>query len=190
MNFEIEDTNLKEVKIIIPKVYEDDRGYFMEVFNKEDFDELGIASNFVQMNHSKSCGYTIRGLHFQWDPPMGKLMRVTDGAAFLVAVDIRKNSPTLGQWYGGHFSSFDKKQLWTPAKFATGFCAVQENTEIQYLITGTYNPICGSEILWNDRDIDITWPIHNPILSERDKNAQTFKQWLKSKNSNNILYEK
>ncbi|MEK0376941.1 MAG: dTDP-4-dehydrorhamnose 3,5-epimerase [Nitrosopumilus sp.] len=191
LNFEIEDTTLKEVKIIIPKIFEDYRGYFMEVFNADSFQQLGIPSNFVQMNQSQSRAYTVRGLHFQWNPPMGKLMRVIKGEAYLVAVDIRKNSPTLGQWYGGYFSAFNKKQLWAPGEFARGFCSLEDSTEVQYLITGTYNPECESEILWNDEDIGITWPTNfSPILSKKDEDAQTFQQWLDSENSNNILYEK
>jgi len=189
MNFKIQDTYLEDVKIIIPKIYEDNRGFFMEVFNRKSFRKLNIPCNFVQMNHSLSSQYTVRGLHFQWKPLMGKLMKVTRGEAFLVAVDIRKNSPTLGEWYGGYFSEFNKLQLWAPGYFARGFCAMEDNTEIQYLITGTYNSKCESEILWNDKDINIIWPTKNPLLSQKDKNAQTFKQWLNLENSNNFMYE-
>ncbi len=190
MNFNIEDTNIPEVKIVHNNFYKDERGFFTEVFNVKDFKELGIPGQFVQMNHSSSIKGVVRGLHFQWEPPMGKLMRVTRGEAFLVAVDIRKGSPTLGEWYSGIFNENNKDQLWAPACFARGFCAFSEYTEVQYLITGTYNPRNESEILWNDKDLDIKWPIENPILSPKDENAQTFKEWLKSEQSNNFVYEK
>jgi len=190
MKFTVESTFIPDVKVITPKIFEDDRGFFMEVFNKTDFNILGLPYKFVQMNHSMSKKNVIRGLHFQWNPPMAKLMRVTKGEAFLVAVDIRKKSPTLGKWYGDYFSEDNKKQLWAPASCARGFCTLSDETEIQYLITGEYNPIYESEILWNDIDIGIKWPINNPILSEKDKNAQTFSEWLESSNSDNFIYGK
>ncbi len=186
MNFSIEETYLADVKIVNTKVFSDERGFFIEVFSKTDFNLLGVPSYFVQMNHSRSEKNTVRGLHFQWDPPMGKLMRVTRGKAFLVAVDIRKKSPTLGKWYGNIFSEFNKKQLWAPAGFARGICSLSNITEVQYLITGEYNPENESEILWNDIDIGIDWPIKDPILSLKDKKAQTFKEWLNNPNSENF----
>lgn len=192
-DFKIEETFIQDVLIITPKIFEDDRGFFIEVFNKEFFDFRDIPSLFVQMNHSSSKKNVIRGLHFQWDPPMGKLMRVTRGRAFLVAVDIRKGSPTLGMWYGNIFSDQDKKQLWAPAGFARGICSLEDNTEVQYLITGRYNPKCESEILWNDNDIKINWPIFysdNLILSEKDKKAQTFSEWLRKPASDNFKFAK
>ena len=177
------ETPLKGAFLIEINKIEDERGFFIEVFNKTDFNLLGIPSYFVQMNHSRSEKNVIRGLHFQWDPPMGKLMRVTRGEAFLVAVDIRKGSQTLGKWFGDYFNEYNKKQIWAPAGFARGICILEDNTEVQYLITGQYNPINESEILWNDPDIDIKWPIDNPKLSNKDKNARTFKNWLESENS-------
>lgn len=188
-SFFISETYIKDVKIVSPRVAEDERGFFMEVFNKREFEEAGIPTAFVQMNHSCSKKNVIRGLHFQWDPPMGKLMRVTRGRAFLVAVDIRKNSPTLGMYVGEYFSEQNKEQIWAPAGFARGICAVEDNTEVQYLITGSYNPSCESEIMWNDEDINISWPkeVTNPIISEKDKKAKTFKKWLASENSNKFM---
>lgn len=186
MKFKFEETFIKDVIIVTPNAFEDDRGFFMEVFNIPDFEKVGIPTKYVQMNHSRSIKNVVRGLHFQWDPPMGKIMRVTRGLAFLVAVDIRKNSPTLGKWYGNYFSEINKKQIWAPAGFARGICTMVDNTEVQYLITGEYNPINESEILWNDPDIGIIWPVENPILSNKDKNAKSFKQWLDNPNSNNF----
>lgn len=189
MNFIIEDTNICDVKIVIPKVYKDDRGFFMEVFNTDDFDTLNIPSKFVQMNHSRSKKGVIRGLHFQWGPPQAKLMRVIVGEAFLVAVDIRKNSPTLGKWYGGFFSDKNKKQLWAPAGFARGICALKTYTDVQYLVTEMYNPKKEGAILWNDSDIGINWPIctNKPKLSQKDEKAITLKEWLNCPDSNNFV---
>ena len=119
---------------------------------------------------------------------MGKLMRVTVGKAFLVAVDIRKNSPTLGQWVGIELSEDIKKQVWAPAGFARGFCVLSNVAEIQYLCTGTYKADYESGISWNDPDIGIQWPIKEPIISEKDKKAQRLTQWLEHENSNNFQY--
>ena len=188
-NFTVIDTHIDDVKVISSKRWSDERGWFTEVFNTSVFEELGMPNKFVQMNHSESVYGVIRGLHFQWDPPMGKLMRVTRGEAFLVAVDIRVGSPTLGQWYGRIFNEYTPDQLWAPACFARGFCAISDYAEVQYLITGNYNPVCESEILWNDKDLNITWPVENPILSPKDIKAQTFKQWLSSPNAQNFKYE-
>lgn len=117
---------------------------------------------------------------------MGKLMRVTRGKAFLVAVDIRKKSKTIGEWVGMEISEDDKTQIWAPAGFARGFCALSDIVEIQYKCTGTYNSKCESGILWNDSKIGIKWPIKNPRLSEKDKNAQILDKWLEKEESNNF----
>jgi dTDP-4-dehydrorhamnose 3,5-epimerase len=165
--------------VIATEFFEDDRGFFMEVYRKDQFEELGLPGEFVQDNHSRSAKGVIRGLHYQWDPPMGKLMRVTLGRAFLVAVDIRKGSPTLGKWFGIEVSAENKKQIWAPAGFARGFCILSEYAEIQYKCTGIYNSRCESGILWNDPAIGIEWPCTNPVLSKKDAAAQTLAEWLK-----------
>ncbi len=176
---QIEKTPLDGVCILTPKVYEDARGFFMESYRKDVFrQELGIEPEFVQDNHSRSVKNTLRGLHFQWDPPMGKLMRVTVGNAFLMAVDIRKDSPTLGRWFGLEVSAENHKQVWTPAGFARGFCALTEIVEVQYKCTGIYNPACESGLRWDDPEIGIQWPVPEPLLSDKDRNAQTLAQWL------------
>src|SRR5207237_8698665 len=120
-------------------VWEDPRGFFIEVYKKSQFREQGLPGSFVQLNHSRSARHVLRGLHFQWEPPMGKLMRVTEGAAFLVAVDIRPDSPTLGKWVGEIASAEDRNQIWAPAGFARGFCVLSDFAQIQYLCTGEYN---------------------------------------------------
>lgn len=167
------------LKVLKPEVFEDERGFFMEVFREDQLADLGMPSSFVQDNHSRSGYGVLRGLHFQWDPPMGKLMRVTAGEAFLVAVDIRKGSPTLGEWYGRNISSENKEQVWAPAGFARGFCVLSEFAEIQYKVTGLYNSKAEAGILWNDPEIGIQWPVDVPQLSGKDVRAPTLSEWLK-----------
>ena len=188
MEIKVKKSPLEDVLILSHQVFEDARGFFMEVFHKEIFKNSGLPSNFVQMNHSRSSKDVLRGLHFQWEPPMGKLMRVTKGKAFLVAVDIRKKSPTLGEWFGIELTENSKKQVWAPPGFARGFCVLSNVAEIQYCCTGTYNSECESGIAWNDPDIGIKWPIKEPILSEKDKNAQRLKEWLEHNDSKNFKY--
>ena len=188
MQISIEKTDIKDIIIVIPEVFEDERGFFTEVYRKDQFEELGLPATFVQLNHSRSSKNVIRGLHFQWEPPMGKLMRVTLGEAFLVAVDIRKNSHTLGKWFGMNISAQDKKQIWAPAGFARGFCVLSDFAEIQYLTTGIYNNKKESGILWNDPAISIDWPVSNPIISIKDSTTQTLMEWLKKNESNNFTY--
>lgn len=160
----------------------------METFKKSWAHEGGITEQFVQDNHSRSAKNILRGLHFQWDPPMGKLMRVTRGVGFLVAVDIRKGSPTLGQWFGLEVSEENKKQVFAPAGFARGFCSLTDDCEVQYKCTGEYNQNAEAGILWNDPAIGIKWPIDTPILSDRDKIAQTLDMWLATPESDNFQY--
>lgn len=176
---DFESTSLPGVTVITPKIFQDERGFFMETYREDIFrQELGIDPEFVQDNHSRSVMNTLRGLHFQWDPPMAKLMRVTVGSAFLVAVDIRKDSPGLGRWFGLEASAENRKQVWAPAGFARGFCALTDVVEVQYKCTGTYNPACESGIRWDDPDVGIQWPITEPNLSDKDRDAQTLAQWL------------
>ena len=188
MQLRIESKHLDGVVVVQPEGFQDERGFFLEAFRKDQFQELGLPQEFVQDNHSGSVRDVLRGLHFQWDPPMGKLMRVTVGRAFLVAVDIRKGSPTLGQWFGVEVSANDRRQVWAPAGFARGFCALSEFAEIQYKCTGIYNSKGESGIRWNDPSIGITWPVKDPILSKKDEHAQTLAEWMARPESEYLRY--
>ncbi|MEN8221796.1 MAG: dTDP-4-dehydrorhamnose 3,5-epimerase [Acidobacteriota bacterium] len=177
MPFEKNSEHLNGVIVLKTKEFHDDRGSFMEMYRADQFKELDIPYPFVQENYSFSKQGVVRGLHFQWEPPMGKLMRVLSGRAFIVAADIRKNSPTFGQWFGLETSRDERIQMWAPAGFARGFCALSETVEIQYLCTGTYNPACESGIRWNDKTFNINWPVKEPLLSEKDDKAQSLEEW-------------
>jgi dTDP-4-dehydrorhamnose 3,5-epimerase len=189
MSFVIESRPLADLAVVVPEAYRDDRGFFAEVYREDQFAALGLTVKFVQDNHSYSRKGVVRGLHFQWTPPMGKLMRVTRGSAFLVAVDIRKGSPTLGKWFGVEASADNMKQVWGPAGFARGFCAMTDDVEVQYKCTGIYNGAAEAAIRWDDPDIGITWPVKDARLSDKDRNAQTLKNWLASPDSDNFSYE-
>jgi dTDP-4-dehydrorhamnose 3,5-epimerase len=178
VKIEVLNRTLGDVVVLVPEVFEDSRGFFLETFREDVFRDLGLPTHFAQDNHSRSRKGIIRGLHFQWSPPMGKLMRVTLGRAFLVAVDIRSGSPTLGQWYGIEASDQDRRQVWAPAGFARGFCVLSDIAEIQYKCTGIYNPRAESAIRWNDPDLGIEWPEGDHELSAKDLKAQTFAEWL------------
>jgi dTDP-4-dehydrorhamnose 3,5-epimerase len=189
MQMTIESVHLGAVAVLKAEFYKDDRGFFVEEFREDQFRELGLPSNFMQENHSGSVENVIRGLHFQFQPQMGKLMRVLSGRAFLVAVDIRKNSPTLGDWFGIEIAAEERKQLWAPAGFARGFCVLSDYAEIQYLCTAVYNPSGESGILWSDPEVGIPWPVTDPILSSKDSAAQTLKQWLSRPESENFKFD-
>jgi dTDP-4-dehydrorhamnose 3,5-epimerase len=178
-----------DVVVLMPKVLGDSRGFFMETYRADNFREFGLPTNWVQDNHSRSSAGVLRGLHFQWEPPMSKLMRVTSGAAFLVAVDIRKGSPTLGQWFGLEVSAENKKQVYAPYGFARGFCALTDGCEVQYKCTGMYNSGAESGIFYNDPEIGIEWPLQDVQVSDKDAKAQSLKQWLASPLSDNVVYQ-
>ncbi len=190
MEFRIQSRELGDVVVLLPEVFQDSRGFFMETFREDQFKALGLPYHFVQDNHSRSVKGVVRGLHFQWEPPMGKLMRVSLGSAFLVAVDIRKGSPTLGKWFGVEVSAENRRQVWAPAGFARGFCVLSEVAEIQYKCTGLYNSKAESGIRWDDPAIGIQWPLSEVQLSEKDRKAQTLAQWLATPESDNFGYER
>lgn len=163
-------TKFVDAFLIEPKVFGDYRGFFMESYNQEVFEMNGIKNTFIQDNHSLSQqAGTLRGLHYQLSPKaQTKLLRVTRGAMYDVIVDIRKGSPTYGQWQGFILTAENKRQLLVPKGFAHGFCTLVENTEVQYKVDELYSPEHDRGISWNDPSLDIDWPFANPILSEKD----------------------
>ncbi|MFA0399539.1 dTDP-4-dehydrorhamnose 3,5-epimerase [Vibrio splendidus] len=169
------DTSIPDVKIIEPSVFGDERGFFMETWNQKKFEELitGKPTFFVQDNHSKSKKGILRGLHYQTENTQGKLVRVVSGEVFDVAVDIRKGSPTFGQWVGEYLSAENKRQLWVPEGFAHGFYVTSDEAEFVYKCTNYYDPSSEVSIKWNDEDVAIHWPINDehPILSDKDNKA-------------------
>jgi len=162
-------TAIPDVVLIEPKVFEDARGFFMETYNRRVFAEHGIRGEFVQLNHSLSVRNTLRGLHYQVGKPQGKLVRVIRGRVYDVAVDIRFGSPTFGRWVSETLSAENRKQLYVPVGFAHGFCVLSEEAEFIYACTDTYYPEGERGIIWNDPDLAISWPVKEPILSEKDK---------------------
>lgn len=174
-------TKIPDVKIIEPKVFADERGFFFESFNLQQFESaIGYSVDFVQDNHSKSSKGVLRGLHYQSSPhAQGKLVRCVLGDVFDVAVDIRKNSITFGQWVGVHLSAENKRQLWIPEGFAHGFLTLSETAEFLYKTTHYYHKQSEGSIVWNDPQLNIQWPILDVQISEKDKQAQMFCNFLK-----------
>ena len=165
-------TKLIDCVIIEPKIFGDERGFFLETFQAERYAELaGITLPFVQDNHSRSSKGVLRGLHFQKTKPQGKLVRVVQGEVFDVTVDIRQGSLTFGQWEAVILSEQNKTQLWVPPGFAHGFIVLSNTADFEYKCTDYYDPSDEGSVLWNDPDLDIPWPIVTPILSNKDASA-------------------
>ncbi len=191
MPIEILQRVLHGVLVLQPCSFHDDRGFFWEAYRADLFQGWHLPGPMLQENHSRSRQGVIRGLHFQWSPPMAKLMHVTWGRAYMVAVDIRPGSPTLGQWHGLEVTAENHLQVFAPAGFARGFCAISEWVEVQYLCTSLYNPASESGIRWNDPEIGINWPVPgntSPILSAKDAQAQSLRQWLASPAAERFRY--
>ena len=168
---------IPEVVLIEPKVFGDARGFFFESFNQKAFnDATGTNHQFVQDNHSRSAKGVLRGLHYQIQQPQGKLVRVVRGAVFDVAVDIRKSSPTFGRWVGAELSEDNQHQLWVPPGFAHGFVVLSDLADFLYKTTDYYAPQYERSILWNDSDLNIEWPIDDPILSIKDQQGLKFNE--------------
>ena len=184
----VEARALGEIVVLVPEAFEDERGFFMESFRADHFRSLGLPYEFVQDNHSRSTRGVVRGLHFQYDAPMGKLMRVTLGSAYLVAVDIRKGSPTLGRWFGIEASAGNRRQVWAPAGFARGFCVLSEVAEVQYKCTAIYNHQGESGIRWDDPALGISWPVTGATVSRKDQQAPSLAQWLRSPLADQVRY--
>ena len=170
-------TGLADVLCFEPKVFGDDRGFFLETFRQSWFDDLGITLNFVQDNHSLSRKGTLRGLHYQIQQPQGKLVRVTRGEVFDVGVDLRRQSPTFGKWAGMHLSAENKRIMWLPPGFAHGFLVLSDEAEFVYKCTRYYAPEHDRSLQWNDADIGIQWPLNDikeVLLSAKDQQAAPF----------------
>ena len=184
-NFKFIETKIKDLYIIEPKVFGDSRGYFMESYNKKDFEEAGLSMTFVQDNESKSKKGVLRGLHFQTKNVQGKLVRVTKGEVFDVAVDLRKGSPTFGQWEGVCLSEENKRQFYVPEGFAHGFVVLSDVATFNYKCTDFYAPEYDCGVMWNDPDIGIEWPLiegmtkDDVILSEKDQKWPSLKEYMK-----------
>jgi dTDP-4-dehydrorhamnose 3,5-epimerase len=165
---EIIKTSIPEVIVFVPPVFTDSRGYFLETYQQQKYAEAGISKPFVQDNQSYSTKNVLRGLHFQLRHPQAKLVRVTQGTVFDVAIDIRKHSPTFGKWHGEILSAENKRQMYVPENFAHGFCVLSDNAEFVYKCTDFY--VLGDEsgLIWNDPQLGIDWPIDQPILSDKD----------------------
>tara|TARA_B110000238_G_C15907190_1_gene344593 strand:- start:56 stop:592 length:537 start_codon:yes stop_codon:yes gene_type:complete len=165
-------TKLKDCVIIEPKIFGDERGFFLETFHTERYaGDANINLSFVQDNHSQSSKGVLRGLHFQKTKPQGKLVRVVRGAVYDVAMDIRNGSPTYGQWEALILSAENKTQLWVPPGFAHGFLVLSDTADFEYKCTDYYDPSDEGTILWNDSNLNIPWPIDTPILSDKDARA-------------------
>lgn len=171
-------TRIPDVILIEPEVFADNRGFFMETWNSKTFSGVGLKAKFVQDNHSKSSQGTLRGLHYQISQPQGKLIRVIQGEIFDVAVDLRQSSSTFGNWIGEILSSENKKILWVPPGFAHGFYVISNIAEVIYKCTDFYAPQYERSLLWNDKDLNIDWPLIGktfPILSKKDSAGTNFK---------------
>lgn len=183
------ETGIEGLCIIEPTVFGDDRGFFFESYSKKDFEEVGIPFEFVQDNHSKSKKGVLRGMHFQYENTQDKLVRVAAGSVYDVVIDLRKNSPTFGKWYGVVLSAQNKRQFFVPKGFAHGFLTLEDNTEFLYKCTDYYAPQYDSGILWNDKDVAVDWRLNEfgileeeLTLSEKDRKQQTLKEYIKNGN--------
>lgn len=170
-------TKIPEVCVLEPKVFGDDRGFFLESYNQKTFDEIGLGRNFVQDNHSRSAQHVLRGLHYQLGQPQGKLVRVVSGSIWDVAVDIRRSSPTFGQWVAEELSEENKRMLWIPEGFAHGFLVTSARADVLYKATDFYTPGEERSLLWNDPQLAIAWPLTGePLLSQKDRAGLLFSQ--------------
>lgn len=179
MTLQIENTGLPGVLLIEPRVFTDDRGFFMETHHYQKYADRGLDFTFVQDNHSHSRQGTLRGLHYQLKHAQGKLIYVVKGEVFDVAVDIREGSPTFGKWVGARLSEENRKQIYVPEGFAHGFCVLSEWADVIYKCTDFYSPDDEYGINWADNEIGIEWPVKDPVLSEKDSKNPILKDMPK-----------
>ena len=164
-------TKLPGVVVIEPRVFVDARGYFYESYNEAAYRDAGIDARFVQSNVSRSAKGVLRGLHYQWPHPQSKLVSVLEGEVYDVAVDVRRGSPSFGQWAGAMLTADNKRHLWVPEGFAHGFCVLSDFATFSYQCTALYDRAADAGLRWNDADIGIDWPLSQPLLSDKDANA-------------------
>jgi dTDP-4-dehydrorhamnose 3,5-epimerase len=175
---QIEKTPLEGVLILHPRVFPDSRGFFFESYNEQCFRDLGLCRTWVQDNHSRSVKNTVRGLHFQIGRGQDKLIRCIRGVIWDVVVDIRPDSPTLGQWFGCDLSEENKLMLYIPVGFAHGYAVLSDEADVVYKCSNLYDPKLESGFRWNDPQVGVAWPVNDPILSPRDRTSQSFQQVL------------
>lgn len=177
MSFTFEKLSILGLVIITPKIFPDGRGFFLESYKYSDFAENGINEYFTQDNHSRSAKGVLRGLHYQLEPyAQGKLVRCLEGEIFDVAVDIRKSSPTFGKWFSVKLSAENNKMLYIPKGFAHGFVVISDEAEVYYKCTAEYRPSSERGIIWNDSNLNIDWPVKEPVLSEKDSRYPKFRE--------------
>jgi dTDP-4-dehydrorhamnose 3,5-epimerase len=176
---EVTDLPLAGLKLLKPKVWRDRRGFFIETYHEARYRELGIDCTFVQDNYSRSTRGTLRGLHYQATPGQAKLIRVTSGSIFDVAVDIRPASPTFGKWHGKYVNADEHVQFFMPVGFAHGFCVVSDVADVVYKTSSVYDSQTEAGIRWNDPDIGVEWPLAEPLLSARDERTESFAEFAK-----------
>lgn len=172
----VTELDIPGVLLLEPRVYRDERGFFVETFRAEQFAELGLPKLFVQDNHSRSRKGTLRGLHFQRQYPQGKLVRVARGEVYDVTVDLREGSTTWGQYVGVHLSDEDHRQLWVPPGFAHGFCVLSDEADLLYRCTEYYKPGDEGGVRWDDPDLAISWPVSDPLLSPKDRELPSLRE--------------
>jgi dTDP-4-dehydrorhamnose 3,5-epimerase len=181
LDIRVQETGLEGVLVIHTDAFRDERGFFLESYHRQRFADHGITADFVQDNHSRSKYGVLRGLHYQdQTAPMGKLVRCIEGRIFDVAVDLRTGSPTFGHWYGTELTADTMAQLWIPSGYAHGFATLSDFAQVLYKCAGYYAPSAEGTITWNDPDIGIDWPLQDPILSQRDQNGMSLREYARN----------
>lgn len=177
LSMQLEKTLFPDAFLITPDVFHDHRGYFFEAYHQTKFKDIGLNVPFVQDNFSYSKKNVLRGMHLQWGPHTGKLVRVAQGIVYDVIVDIKRGSPTFGKWFGAELSEENHKMFWVPPGYAHGFVVLSDEARVEYKCTGAYARNTEASIRWNDPAIGIQWPVKNPVLAEKDQNAQLLAEW-------------
>jgi dTDP-4-dehydrorhamnose 3,5-epimerase len=176
---EVVELSLSGLKLIKPRVFRDERGFFLETFRAERYRAAGISCDFVQDNHSRSVRGTLRGLHYQSSPGQAKLLRVVSGRIFDVAVDIRPESATFGKWEGVYLDAEEHHQMFVPIGFAHGFCVVSESADVLYKVSSPYDGATECTLRWNDPTVGVRWPVDEPVLSPRDQSGEPFSEFAR-----------